>query len=248
MRLHFLGTTGYHPNELRQTACLMLPELGLVLDAGTGFFRVGPLIQTQAISVLLTHAHLDHSIGLTYLWDVLTTRPELEFTVYAGAEAIRAIREHLFAPPLFPVPPPLRFVAIESPGAWRLPSGETIRHFPLQHPGGSLGFRLDAGGQSFAYVTDTVATENAAYLDEVRGVDLLVHECYFADGYEALAEKTGHSCLSQVVRLAARAAVKRLALVHVNPLDPAGAMLNLSAARAVFPELILPADHDVLEI
>ena len=40
MKLLLLGTSGYHPSEQRQTACLMLPEVGIVLDAGTGFFRV----------------------------------------------------------------------------------------------------------------------------------------------------------------------------------------------------------------
>ena len=33
MKLHLLGTTGYHPNARRHTACLMLPEQGIVLDA-----------------------------------------------------------------------------------------------------------------------------------------------------------------------------------------------------------------------
>ena len=40
MRLVLLGTTGYHANDRRQTACLMLPEVGVVFDAGSGFYRV----------------------------------------------------------------------------------------------------------------------------------------------------------------------------------------------------------------
>ena len=39
MRLVLLGTTGYHPNERRHTPCLLLPECGVMLDAGTGVFR-----------------------------------------------------------------------------------------------------------------------------------------------------------------------------------------------------------------
>ena len=58
------------------------------------------------------------------------------------------------------------------------------------------------------------------------GVDLLIHECYFPDGYEELAIKTGHSCLSPVLEVARAAQVKRLVLIHVNPLasddDPLG--------------------------
>ena len=47
MKLLLLGTSGYHPCERRHTACLMLPEVGIVLDAGTGFFRVRDLLATQ---------------------------------------------------------------------------------------------------------------------------------------------------------------------------------------------------------
>ena len=32
MKLLLLGTGGYHPCERRQTACLMLPEAGIVLE------------------------------------------------------------------------------------------------------------------------------------------------------------------------------------------------------------------------
>ncbi len=67
MLLNLLGTTGYHPNERRQTACFMLPELGIVLDAGTGMFRVHDHLQTDTLDIFLSHAHLDHILGLTFL-------------------------------------------------------------------------------------------------------------------------------------------------------------------------------------
>ena len=60
MKLHLLGTAGYHPTQRRHTACLMLPEVGLVLDAGTAMFRIRDLIQTRHLDIFLTHTHLDH--------------------------------------------------------------------------------------------------------------------------------------------------------------------------------------------
>ena len=71
MKLIILGSTGYHPNELRHTACFMLPEIGVVLDAGTGIFRVRRTLQTPDLTIFLTHAHVDHIVGLTFLFDVL---------------------------------------------------------------------------------------------------------------------------------------------------------------------------------
>ena len=65
MKLIFLGTGGYHPNERRHTASVLLPEEGIALDAGTGFFRVQGRLKTPGLDVFLTHGHLDHICGLS---------------------------------------------------------------------------------------------------------------------------------------------------------------------------------------
>ena len=46
-----------------------------------------------------------------------------------------------------------------------------LDNFPLDHPGGSIGLRLDWPGHSMAYVTDTTATVDAQYIEAIRGVD-----------------------------------------------------------------------------
>ena len=75
MKLIALGTAGYHPTERRQTACFLLPELGIVLDAGTGMFRLRERLATTQLDIYLTHAHLDHVAGLTFLLDVFNGKP-----------------------------------------------------------------------------------------------------------------------------------------------------------------------------
>ena len=75
MKLVLLGTTGYHPNDERQTACFMLPEQGIVLDAGTAMYRVRDQLVTPELDIFLTHAHLDHIVGLTFLFDVIYDKP-----------------------------------------------------------------------------------------------------------------------------------------------------------------------------
>ena len=59
MKLHCLGTAGYHPSATRHTSCFFIPEASLVLDAGSGLFRLEKLLDQEEISILLTHAHLD---------------------------------------------------------------------------------------------------------------------------------------------------------------------------------------------
>ncbi|HZN32235.1 MAG TPA: MBL fold metallo-hydrolase, partial [Pirellulaceae bacterium] len=144
MKILLLGTAGYHPNERRHTACVMLPELGIVLDAGTGFFRVREHLQTPTLDILLTHAHLDHVAGLTFLLDTAWERGLSRITVHGEAPKLAAIREHLLSELLFPAPLNCEWQPLgERPLAI---AGLKVTHFPLEHPGGCVGYRLDWPG------------------------------------------------------------------------------------------------------
>src|SRR5687768_6996245 len=177
MKLLLLGTAGYHPSETRHTTCLMLPEAGIVLDAGTGFFRVRQHLQTPTLDILLTHAHLDHVVGLTYLFTATWGKGMERVTVHGAAAKLAAIREHLLAEALFPVPPPCHWQSLED-GELKIGSAR-VTHFSLPHLGGSVGYRIDWEGRSLGYITDTTAAADAPYIEAIRGVDLLVHECNF---------------------------------------------------------------------
>ncbi len=246
MRLVVLGSTGYHPNEIRHTPCLIMPELGIVLDAGTAMFRVRDHLVTPELSIFLSHAHLDHCFGLTFLFDVLYDRPPKQAIVYGEAEKLAVIQEHLLAPLLFPAKLPCEYRELP-PGGVDLRGGGRLTHFPLKHPGGSLGFRLDWPGHSLAYVTDTTADPTADYVEHIRGVDLLVHECYFSDEHQAWAEKTGHSWTTPVAEVARAARVGRLVLMHLNPLINAADPIGLGVAKAIFPNTFLAEDGMELE-
>jgi ribonuclease BN (tRNA processing enzyme) len=245
MKLVLLGTSGYHPTDRRHTACLMLPELGVVFDAGSAMFRVADHLATDTLDVFLSHVHLDHCMGLTFMFHILAARQLERVTVHGEADKLAAIRTHLFSEALFPVDPPFELKPLAGPV--KLTHGATLTHFPLKHPGGSVGFRIDWPDKSLAYVTDTVAAKDAAYLAAIRGVDLLVHECFFCDDQPEQAELTGHSCLMPVVELAAAAQVKQLVLVHVNPVYPEDECYDLAAARKVFNDITLGTDGMVIE-
>lgn len=121
-----------------------------------------------------------------------------------------------------------------------------LTHFPLVHPGGATGYRLDWPNRSMAYVTDTFASPDLPYVEHLRGVDLLIHECNFRDGQEEFAELTGHSCTTQVAQVAKRAGVGRLVLVHMNPLINDEDPIDLAAARKVFPNVVVA--HDCMTV
>lgn len=218
MKMHCLGTAGYHPSETRHTSCYFFPEVGLVLDAGSGIFRIAEWIEHETIDILLSHAHLDHVVGLTFLLDLFFASPAKRARVYGEQAKLDAIRKHLFSPLIFPIEPDIEWIALERMPAKAMVAGAELTWFPLEHPGGSVGYRLEWPNSSFAYVTDTTATSEAPYWDVVNGCHTLLHECNFREAEREFAIRTGHSCPSDVVQGAVRSNVQHLILGHMNPL------------------------------
>jgi len=245
VNFHFLGTTGYHPNENRHTACMMIPEKGIILDAGTGMFRARDLIETDTLDIFLSHVHLDHSIGLTFLYDVLLEKELSRVTVHVAEDKISAIRNHLYSTALFPVEPNYEIVPIQPKV---VVDGIEIKSLKLDHPGGSHGFVLTHSNGSLAYITDTTAKEGADYIEAIKDVDVLVHECYFPDGWEEKAQLTGHSCLTPVAKVAASANAGRLILVHINPLNESDEPLDLDTVEHIFGNTEVAKDRMIMPL
>ena len=242
MKLQFMGTGGYHPTERRHTSCVLLPDAGIAFDAGTSFFRVPSRLKTDELDVFLSHAHLDHIIGLTYFIVPLLTGQIKQVRVHARPQDLDAVRTHLFSEPLFPVLPEFDFREIQE--SYAVAEGGTLTHVPLKHPGGSLGYRIDWPHRSLAYLTDT--TVDPANLDFIRGVDVLIHECNFTDAMSQWCEATGHSNTSAVAQLARDAEVGRLYLTHFDPQSDESDPVGLETARGIFRETVVA--EDLLEI
>ncbi|MBL8817913.1 MAG: metal-dependent hydrolase [Planctomyces sp.] len=240
MRLVFLGTGGYHPNERRHTACVLLPDLGIALDAGTGFFRTSSLLNSKTLDVFLSHAHLDHICGLTYFLVPVLKGQVDSVRIHGTAQTIAAVRTHLFSPELFPVEPPFEWHILPETQSCTPTGDVNVFWCPLEHPGGSIGFKLQTPGLTIAYITDTTAPGD--YCEFVRGVDVLIHECYFPDEQHDWAIKTGHSSASCVARLAANAGAGRLILVHADPQNVSDDPVGLDGIRSIFPNTILAED------
>lgn len=259
MRLLPLGTNGFLPGHGRQTMSFLLERAGevILLDAGSGVSRLlepaarALLGGARRLDVVLTHYHLDHVIGLSYLPGVAR---ELAVRIFApappltesGPEALSA----LIAPPLFPVP----FERFPMPVEIRPYAGPELeagtfrfRVRAQRHPGGSAGLRL---GDELAFVTDTVC--EAGTLDFVRGVGSLLHEVWLTDEEAARedAARTGHSAAGEVADLARGAGVGRLLPVHHHPRRDAAqlaAVAAVLAARARL-EVLLPLDGATIEL
>ncbi|KAB2958232.1 MAG: MBL fold metallo-hydrolase, partial [Thermoanaerobaculia bacterium] len=216
MRLLPLGTNGYLPGHGRQTMSFLLERGGevLLLDAGTGVSRLlepaalALLAGARRLDVVLTHYHLDHVIGLSYLPGVARDLPVRIFApapplTEFGPEALAA----LIAPPFFPVTLERLAMPVEVrpyAGPELEAGGFRFEVRAQRHPGGSAGLRL---GDELAYVTDTVC--DPATVAFARGVGSLLHEVWLTDEESTrdAAARTGHSAAGEVADLARRARV-----------------------------------------
>ena len=125
------------------------------------------------MDIFLSHVHLDHCIGLTFLYDVLWEKDVSRVTVHVAAEKIKALEEALFHEDLFPVKPNFEIQPLAP--TVELAGGQRLTAIAVDHPGGAHAFRIDFADRSMAYVTDTVAAEDADYVAKIAGVQTLLH-------------------------------------------------------------------------
>jgi ribonuclease Z len=255
MKLVMLGSGGFLPTEEAQTACYLLPEYGILLDGGTGLYRLPKYLQTTSLDVYLSHTHGDHTNGLVHIFASFfknllaeSTAPVDETVIQSVSqranELMNSARLHVTAEML----PTLKANFIRFNFDWRilkateaLPDGGILSYFAFNPDREEIGFRLAWPGHSLAYVTDTVASPQATYIDQIAGVDLLLHDCNLPDSKANLAQKINHSHTTAVAQIAAQAGVKRLLLIHKNPVGwPID--VDLPAARKIFPTAELGQD------
>ena len=228
-----LGSGGWMATLRRATSCLLWtsPAGALMLDAGTG---VAALCQQPTLigdagklDVVLTHFHLDHIAGLTYLPAIAT---QTEITVWAPGQLLNGTASSAILQTLVDDP----YLSIDLPQFARVQElkagGNTIGAFSVEarvqkfHPGGSVGLRI---GDELAYCADTAPDPGTSGF--AHEVGTLVHEAWTIENPSA-----EHSSAASAARTAADAGVGRLVLSHVHPLadDPVGL---LAAARPIFP-------------
>jgi len=246
------------------TSCIEVRLGGrlLIFDAGTGLRPLGKAVVSEApldADIFLTHTHVDHIHGIPFFAPFFASQNR--FRVWAGHLAPRLTLKHVLckymAEPLFPVPPDIFAAEVEyrdfEAGDTLVPfANTTLRTAALNHPQGATGFRLDHGGRSFCYITDTEHVEGSLdqrILSLVRGADVMVYDATYSDKEYPTFRGWGHSTWEEGVRVAEAAEVKRLVLFHHDPSHDDAAMDRIAAgAEAARPGTLVAFEGLSLEL
>jgi phosphoribosyl 1,2-cyclic phosphodiesterase len=264
MQITFWGVRGSYPvpgaATVRyggQTSCVEVRTASgetVIVDAGTGMRQLGNKLAREAngqpanYHVLLSHVHWDHIQGLPFFSPAYI--PGTKISVYALLTAadelnqvIGGITRHEFFPmPLEAVPAHFDFQKVE-PGVDFVIGAFHITPIALNHPFGSVGYRIDADGSSVAYVADTAPFDQVlhkqhflsgpeplssddrlalsamrdALVARLRGVDTVIYDTHFLPEEFARFPHYGHSTPDQALEICAEAKVRRLVLYHHAP-------------------------------
>lgn len=233
LTVRFLGVRGSIavPNMAAggNTSCVevVAGDTRIILDAGTGLRALGNERMAGNIrnsTILLSHLHWDHVAGLQFFTPVYV--PGFRTEIASGPNGVMshdaAIRS-LFKAPFFPVDfDDLGGVVTtrELRTNDRFQIGDiTVTMARLNHPDPVYGFRLEHGGQSIVYATDT---EHFSCVDPTlkklaAGADILIYDSQYTPEEYPGKVGWGHSTWQAGADLARAAGVPQLVLFHHDP-------------------------------
>jgi phosphoribosyl 1,2-cyclic phosphodiesterase len=206
----------------------------LVLDAGTGIRPLGAamdLASVRELHILLTHLHLDHLQGLGFFRPLF--QPDLEVHLWGPASPVQGLAERIaiyLSPPLFPVrlaDIPAKLTFHNAPEEPVTIGSATIRAGNVAHQGPTVGYRIEEGGRTLAYLPDHEPSLGVDLTDQpptwisghdvAHDADVLFHDAQYGDDEYPQHVGWGHSAIEHVMRFARKANVGTVVLFHHDP-------------------------------
>jgi ribonuclease BN (tRNA processing enzyme) len=233
-----LGTNGFYPSHNRHTMCFFLcvGDQAILFDAGTGLARLNDkkiqkiIRPFNKLSIILSHYHLDHIIGLSYLssinWidkiDIYGPAPPFVETTPQKAFS------QLISPPISSMnfvdyPFDINIYDIYKPNI--IIGSLDITVWPQTHPGGSIGIMLN---QDIAFVTDTAIDRSTVH--NYSNARVLLHEVWLTDeeGQTNCTTLGRHSSVSEVAEIAKISNTRFLLPIHHHPSRTQEELISIS--------------------
>lgn len=239
----------------------------LIFDLGSGARNLGDHYGATGLpldaTIFVSHYHYDHLQGLPFFGPIFNPKNTLRiYGPLSGGKGVKDILSGQMVQPYFPVTAEMVFRAsleyrTVTPGEPIQLGDVKITTAELNHPGGTLGYRIEYRGRSVVYATDVEhGSELDARLDQfARGADLFICDAMYTEdeyhGRLGAPAKTGwgHSTFNAAAEAATRAKVKKLVLFHHDPTrDDAGMDKLLRQARKLRPEAVAARESMTLDV
>ena len=218
----------------------------LVLDAGTGIRRLGDELVERGekqVHLLLTHLHLDHVEGLRFFAPLWNERIRVD--IWGPPSPLLSLKARIsrsFSPPLFPidlsdVPAQVHFHDVPR-SKWTI-DGAVLAADLVVHPGPTVGYRIESGNATFAYLPDHEPRLAGRFVERstdwisgasiAENADLLLHDAqYTEDEYEQRIGWATRAFRTRS-RFARAVGARRLLLFHHEPAHSDARLEDLEA-------------------
>ncbi len=239
MKVEFWGVRGSAPVSGRNyvkygghTPCAAVESSTgalVVMDAGTGIKKLGERLAGHMragefeLFLFLTHFHLDHVIGLPFFAPLYSPQVTIHFFSAAPPRETEKYLSGLMLGRYFPV----AFRETASKKVFHRVGDEMISvgklkisSCPLNHPQGSVAYKVEEKDARVVFATDTEPLEQG--MDErlagfIHGVEYFICDATFTPREYRLRQGWGHSTWLEGTKLARHAGVRHLVLSHLNP-------------------------------
>lgn len=236
LRIKFWGVRGSTPTPGSEylsyggnTSCIEILSANgsrIIIDSGTGIRNLGRQLYAenkhQTVHLFLTHFHWDHIQGLPFFAPLLQSGNKVHFHSFPDPVEIQARLKRQMTCPFFT----LDFDSVGAERKYESVSdgfhlGDlSVAAFPLNHPQGACGYRVESQGASVVIATDVEHGDQQ--LDKVlrqhaESADLLVYDSQYTPAEYESRVGWGHSTYTCAASVAKDARVSQLALFHHDP-------------------------------
>lgn len=201
MKLSVLGCAGGLGGREKLTTCLQVDD-DVLLDAGTGLSSLDLSQLLQIDHVFISHAHIDHVVGLAFMLDSVLGKRQTPVTVHATPGVIATLKAHLFNWKLWPdfsvIPDAEHPILHWSPlsfGSTVVLKERTFLSCEVNHTVEAAAYLVRSKERGFFFSGDMGSTPALwQQLAQEAHCDAVIVDCSFPDTEERIATLSKHFC------------------------------------------------------